>query len=115
MKQPTTKEKQIEKIEGIVVEKPTYYEGVGRRKVSTARARLYVIADGSMTVRGQSVAKGDMVVNGKAVEKYFPGEIMKKLYLEPFRTTNTIGRFVVSVTANGGGLNGQLGSVVLAV
>lgn len=115
MKNVDTEKKQIERIEGTATEKPTYYEGIGRRKVSTARARLYVIADGSMTIRGQSVAKGDITVNGTAAEKYFPGEIMKKIYSEPFRTTNTIGRFAVTVTAAGGGLHGQLSSFVLAV
>jgi small subunit ribosomal protein S9 len=115
MKQTEVEKKQVERIEGTVTEKPTYYEGIGRRKVSTARARLYVIAEGSMTIRGASVAKGDMTVNGKAIEKYFPGEIMKKVYSEPFRTTNTIGRFAVTVTASGGGIHGQLDSFVLAV
>lgn len=115
MKQTAAEKKQIEKIEGKVVEKATYYEGIGRRKVSTARARLYVIADGSMTIRGQSVAKGEICVNGIAIEKYFPGEIMKKMYSEPFRTTNTIGRFAIMVTTRGGGLYGQLSSFILAV
>jgi small subunit ribosomal protein S9 len=115
MKQTVTEKKQVEQIEDAAVGKPSYYEGIGRRKVSTARARLYVISEGSMTIRGQSVAKGDITVNGKAVEKYFPGEIMKKVYSEPFRTTNTIGRFAVTVTANGGGLTGQLNSFVLAI
>ncbi|MEK7119097.1 MAG: 30S ribosomal protein S9, partial [Patescibacteria group bacterium] len=36
----------------------------------------------------------------------------KKMYLEPFRTTNTVGRFAVSVQAAGGGLSGQLGAVI---
>jgi small subunit ribosomal protein S9 len=114
-KQTNEEKKQVEQIEGTAVVKPSYYEGIGRRKVSTARARLYVITEGSMTIRGQSVAKGDITVNGKAIEKYFPGEIMKKVYSEPFRTTNTIGRFAVTVTATGGGLNGQLASFLLAI
>ena len=119
MKQPEPKvikaeKEQVEQIEG-KSEKPTYYEGIGRRKVSTARARLYVITEGSMTIGGQSIAKGDIVVNGKNIEKYFPGEVLKKMYLEPFRTTNTIGRFVVSVKTSGGGSMGQVGSFILAV
>lgn len=107
--------KQVEKIENKKPEKPTYYEGVGRRKVATARARLYVVNEGALTIRGMSVNKGDMFVNGVDVEKYFPGEISKKLYTEPFRTTNTIGRFAVTCTATGGGSNGQLDSIVLAI
>jgi small subunit ribosomal protein S9 len=107
--------KQVERIEAKVVEKPTYYEAVGRRRVATARARLYVVNEEAITVNGMSVAKGDIFVNGKAIEKYFYGEISKKLYLEPFRTTNTIGRFAVTLTAHGGGQQGQLDAVVLAI
>jgi small subunit ribosomal protein S9 len=110
-----TEKQQVEKIEGTAVQKLTYFEGVGRRKTSTARARLYVITGGAVTIRGQSVEKGDIVINGKTVEKYFPGEIMKKMYTEPFRTTNTIGRFAVTVTTVGGGSAGQLSSCVLAI
>ncbi len=96
-------------------EKITYYEAVGRRKTSTARARLYVVKEESMILSGKEVKKGDMVVNTRPVENYFPGEVLKKMYTEPFRTTNTVGRFVVSVKTNGGGLYSQLGAFIHAV
>lgn len=92
--------------------KTTYYEAVGRRKNATARVRLHVTKDESMTMNGVTLAKGDVLVNGRPAEQYFAGEIMKKMYLEPFRTTNTIGRFVVSVVITGGGLSGQLNAMV---
>jgi len=95
-------------------EKTTYYEAIGRRRVATARVRLYVAKE-TVTVGGVTVAKGDMIVNGRPSENYFPGETFKRLYLEPFRTTNTMGRFAVTVKTNGGGLMGQLGSVVLGI
>lgn len=96
-------QKPEEKVEE--VKKPTvsYYEGVGRRKEATVRVRLNV-TDGE--------AKGTMTVNGLPIEKYFPGEVAKKIYLEPFRTTNTLNRFAVTITTAGGGLNGQLSAVV---
>lgn len=90
----------------------SYYEAVGRRKVASARVRLYVVKDASVTIGGTAVAKGDMIVNGKPAEKYFPGEVQKKMFQEPFRTTNTVGRFAVSVKVAGGGPSGQLGAVV---
>ena len=90
----------------------SYYEAVGRRKESTARVRLYVVADATVTVAGQPLEKGAMVINGRKVEQYFPGEVAQKMYLEPFRTTNTANRFAVSVKAAGGGLSGQLGAVI---
>ncbi len=90
----------------------TYYEAVGRRKNASARVRLYVAKEDTMTIKGVTVAKGDCIVNGRAIEQYFPGEINKKLYQEPFRTTNTLGRFVTSIIVTGGGLSGQLGATV---
>jgi len=111
-KEPTQAE-QIEKVES-----PTdvsYYEAVGRRKESSARVRLYVVNDKSVTVSGVSVDKGGMIVNGRPVEKYFPGEILKKMYQEPFRTTNTLARFAVTVKVAGGGLSGQLAAVIHGV
>lgn len=90
----------------------SYYEAVGRRKVSSARVRLYVVKDNAVTVQGISVAKGAMIVNKRPSEEYFPGEVFKKMYMEPFRTTNTMGRFAITVTATGGGSKGQLDAVI---
>ncbi|MBI5621157.1 30S ribosomal protein S9 [Candidatus Gottesmanbacteria bacterium] len=98
-------------------EKPetSYYESVGRRRVATARVRLYVVKEGGVKVGETDVAKGAMVVNGRPVENYFPGEVYKKMYQEPFRTTNTMNRFAVSIKVRGGGLAGQLGAVILGI
>ena len=93
----------------------SYYEAVGRRKVASARVRLYVVAEGSITIDGVAVNKGGMVVNGRPVEQYFPGEVAKKVYLEPFRTTNTMNRFAISIKVHGGGPKGQLGAVLLGI
>lgn len=92
--------------------KVLYYEAVGRRKVSNARVRLYVVNDAKTTLHGIEMEKGGMVVNGRSIENYFPGEVLKKMYQEPFRTTNTLGRFVVTIKTTGGGLYGQLGAVI---
>ncbi len=103
------------KVEKGKEEKITYYEAVGRRKTSTARVRLYVVKEESMQLNGKEVKKGEMVVNARPVENYFPGEVLKKMYMEPFRTTNTVGRFVVSIKTTGGGLYSQLGAVIHGV
>lgn len=102
---------QVEKIEK-TTEKDSYYEAVGRRKESSARVRLYVPAGEAVTISGVAVAKGGMIVNGRPVENYFPGEVLKKMYQEPFRTTNTMTRFAVTVKTAGGGLYGQLSAVI---
>jgi len=107
------KQEQVEKIEKAdKVPVISYYEAVGRRKECSARVRLYVVGDASMTLNGIQMDKGSMIVNGRPVENYFPGEVMKKMYQEPFRTTNTLGRFAVAVKAEGGGLVGQLAAVI---
>ncbi len=105
---------QPETAKTIVKEKPeaSYYEAVGRRRVATARVRLYVIKEGSMKVKDTEITKGAIVVNGRPAENYFPGEVFKKMYQEPFRTTNTMSRFAVSIKVKGGGLSGQLGAVI---
>lgn len=93
----------------------SYYEAVGRRKEASARARLYVVVGEKVAVSGNELGKGEILVNGKPVDKYFPGEVYKKMYFEPFRTTNTVNRFATSILVDGGGLAGQVGATVHAV
>jgi small subunit ribosomal protein S9 len=118
MAKEPTKEKEVKeevKKEVIKEDKVSYYEAVGRRKTASARARLYVVKDAAITINGKSVEKGGMIVNGLPVEKFFPGDVFKKRYQEPFRTTNTMSRFAVSVNTTGGGLTGQLGATIHAL
>ena len=103
---------EIKVVEKIVKDTVSYYEAVGRRKNASARTRLHVVKDESITISGIAIAKGEMIVNGRPIENYFPGEVAKKMYQEPFRTTNTIGRFAVSITVTGGGPKGQLGAAI---
>lgn len=92
-----------------------YYEAFGRRKEATARVRLYVVKEQTIEVLGQQVEKGAIIVNGKSAEVYFPGEVYKKLYQEPLRTTNTASRFAIVIKTLGGGLMSQLGATVLGM
>lgn len=93
---------------------PSYYEAVGRRKVAVARVRLYVTS-GEVRFKDKVVKMGDMIVNMLPIAQYFPGEVFKKLYREPFQITSTEGRFAVSALITGGGLSGQLGAFRLGV
>ncbi len=45
------------------IEGRQYYEGIGRRKTSSARVRIYM----------DDEATGEFIVNGKTVKEFFPG------------------------------------------
>ncbi len=86
-----------------IMESREYHEGVGRRKASTARARVY------------SGGSGDVVVNEKPARKYFPrtGDIDK--LLNPLGLAGCDGRVDVSVRVSGGGVTGQVDASVYAI
>ena len=90
----------------------SFYQAVGRRKEATARVRFYPVNAGNIEIGDLKIKKGKMVVNGKSIEEYFPGQIAKAAYLEPFRTTNTVDRFTVSAKIQGSGKSGQLGALI---
>lgn len=99
-----------------VKEKTEFYQGVGRRKEATVRVKLFVVnSEEGIPLKDKMLKKGEMLVNYRPIEQYFPGEVYKKIYLEPFRTTNTLGRFSVSAIVSGGGSFGQLGAFVHGV
>ncbi|MBI4130768.1 30S ribosomal protein S9 [Candidatus Roizmanbacteria bacterium] len=93
--------------------KLTYYEGVGRRREATAHIRMYPVASKKeVTIGGRNMKKGEIVVNDKAVEQYFPGEIRARVYEAPLKATNTLSSFVVTAVIRGGGPHGQLEAFV---
>jgi small subunit ribosomal protein S9 len=87
-----------------------YYEGVGRRKRATARVRLYADPK-SITFAGQGVQLGEVVVNGKPAQEYFPRHGDFSLATEPLQAAGLSGTFFVSVLVRGGGVTGQVGAV----
>lgn len=110
---------QAGKTDKVVVKKTSieqeFYHAVGRRKEATARVKLFVVTNGKVVVKDRDLKKGETLINYKPIEQYFPGEVYAKLYLEPFRTTNTVGRFAVSAIISGGGPSGQLGAFIHGV
>lgn len=72
-----------------------FYEGVGRRKESTARVRLLT-------------GSGQITVNGKAAQTYFPREGDLQTFLLPLAATQQDqAQFDITVTVAGGGVTGQ--------
>jgi small subunit ribosomal protein S9 len=68
--------------------------GTGRRKTSVARVFL---REGS----------GDISVNKKKAEEYFPSMLLVQNLRRPLEVTDSLGRFDVLVTVRGGGVSGQ--------
>jgi len=80
-----------------------YYEGIGRRKESTARVRLMS-------------GTGTFTVNGKTLEEYFNRLGDPETALAPLQTVGeSRDRFDVMVHVNGGGVSGQAVAVRLGM
>ena len=78
------------------------YLGTGRRKRSVARIFL-------------RPGKGDITVNGRTFEAYFPTEAVRNTVRQPLLATETADKFDVLILADGGGVSGQAGAAKLGV
>lgn len=76
-----------------------YIEAVGRRKTSTARARI------------TPASRSRVTVNGKKVEEYFPTEMQRTNVLAPLSVEGLEQKFNVSVQVTGGGISSQAEAV----
>ena len=75
---------------------------VGRRKEAVARVRL---RDGA----------GRVVLNGRALEDFFPTMAIRMRVMEPMQVTQMQNRFDVDATLEGGGVNGQADALRLGI
>ena len=89
----------------------TFVLAVGRRKSSVARVRIYTKEE-AVTVFGVEAKKGDMFVNGKLANVYFPSNTSQAALLEPLKTANVEGKYILSVRVMGGGPAGQLDATI---
>ncbi len=77
-------------------------QATGRRKTSVARVRL---RDGS----------GQVTLNGRPLENYFPTMASRMRVMEPLQITETQGRYDVDATLEGGGITGQVDALRLGI
>lgn len=77
-------------------------QSTGRRKEAVARVRFY---DGS----------GQVSLNKRALEDYFPTMAMRMRVMEPLQLTETQGRYDISATLEGGGTTGQIDALRLGI
>ncbi len=74
------------------------YYGTGRRKTSTARVYLRPGA-------------GEVKINRKSFEQYFPNEALRMIIRQPLQLTETANKFDILVNVDGGGPAGQAGAI----
>lgn len=74
----------------------------GRRKTSLARVKA-------------SNGSGNIIINGKKFEEYFPVEYLRLKILEPLKLTNKEDLYDFSVKVEGGGLSSQAEAIRHAI
>jgi small subunit ribosomal protein S9 len=74
------------------------YYGTGRRKSATARVYL-------------RPGTGEVRVNRKTFEQYFPNQTLRMIIRQPLQMTDTANKFDIVVNVAGGGPAGQAGAV----
>jgi small subunit ribosomal protein S9 len=74
------------------------YYGTGRRKTSTARVHL-------------RQGTGQITVNSRPIDEYFANDVLKMIIKQPLSLTETIDKFDIVVTVDGGGPSGQAGAI----
>lgn len=74
------------------------FYGTGRRKTSTARVFL-------------KPGKGNITINDRNIDEYFGRETARMIVRQPLEVTELQSKFDVSVTVDGGGINGQAGAI----
>ena len=76
----------------------TLSSATGKRKTSVARVRM-------------KLGTGQILVNGRTLEEYFPRETLQLQARQPLEAANVSGTFDVHATLTGGGIAGQPGAL----
>ncbi len=74
------------------------HKSTGRRKTSIARVRLLP-------------GSGTITVNRRALDDYFPNNVLKMIIKQPLLSTETAEKFDIHVIVVGGGPSGQAGAI----
>ena len=83
--------------------KEQYFYGLGRRKSSTARVRLFP-------------GKGKITINDKPAEDYFAqSKNLLHVLQQPFAVIDQVNKYDVSVRVSGGGIKGQTEAITLGI
>ncbi len=85
------------------LKKKIQFWGTGRRKKAIARVRL--IPAGS----------GEIVINDRALEDYFPMGTLQYIVKQPLVAAQAEGKYDIYVNVIGGGYTGQAGAIRLGI
>ena len=77
-------------------------QATGRRKSSIARVRLYP-------------GTGEITLNGRSLESYFPHAALRQRVMEPLRTVEVEGQYDIVAQLEGGGTTGQSDALRLGI
>lgn len=75
---------------------------LGRRKTAVARV---ILTEGS----------GNIIINGRDGKEYFPLVLQQFKLQQPFKLTDTLGKYDVKANVDGGGITGQVDAVRLGI
>jgi small subunit ribosomal protein S9 len=78
------------------------FSSIGRRKTSVARVIL-------------TAGSGEVVINGRDGKEYFPTGVQQHKIHQPFKLTDTVGKYDVTATIDGGGITGQVEALRLGI
>ncbi len=74
------------------------YNATGRRKSSIAQVLM-------------KAGTGNIVINKKPINQYFPYETMKMIVQQPLNIVAVSGKYDIDVRVKGGGYSGQAGAI----
>ncbi len=78
------------------------FSTVGRRKTAVARLQM-------------REGDGQITVNKRPYDEYFPTVSLQNSLLMPLQVTNMQNKFDLTINTSGGGPNGQVGAIRLAI
>lgn len=74
------------------------FSAVGRRKEVSARVTLIP-------------GKGEIMVNKRAFDHYFPRETLRMIIQQPLKTCDLLGKYDIVALVRGGGVSAQAGAI----
>ena len=80
------------------MEKENVYYATGKRKTAISRTWL-------------TPGEGEIIINSRPADVYFPIESLRNQMVEPLKITNTLGSYNIRANVRGGGISGQAEAV----